>query len=155
MTQVAAIATTIDEREDYFFGCGYDEYEERDRSRRENDAWIFRVEGDGEVRWSIKMAGRKPSMRSKGSDLCNGLHYNDADHSLAALIHTKSKQWRQGPKIDDFHDVMLVIITNQGDLRKALTLSTGYEMTGFAQNLVRVESMDEYFIAGTFKGFQT
>ena len=26
LTQVAAIATTIDEREDYFFGCGYDEY---------------------------------------------------------------------------------------------------------------------------------
>ena len=55
------------------------------------------------------MAGRKPSMRSKGSDLCNGIHYNDATHSLAALIHTKSKQWRLGPKVDDFNDAVPVI----------------------------------------------
>ena len=112
LTHVTAIATTIDKREEYFFGCGYDDYEERDKTKRENDAWIFRIEDDGEVRWSIRMAGKKPTMRSKGSDLCNGLHYNDATHSLAALVHTKSKQWRLGPKIDDFHDAILVIITN-------------------------------------------
>ena len=112
LTHVTAIATTIDKREEYFFGCGYDDYEERDKTKRENDAWIFRIEDDGEVRWSIRMAGKKPTGRSKGSDLCNGLHYNDATHSLAALVHTKSKQWRLGPKIDDFHDAILVIITN-------------------------------------------
>ena len=101
------------------------------------------------------MAGRKPSMRSKGSDLCNGIHYNDATHSLAALIHTKSKQWRLGPKVDDFNDALLVIITNQGDVRKALSVSIGYELTGFPQNLIKTDDTDDYFIAGTFKGFQT
>ena len=76
LTQVNAITTCVDPRETYFFGCGQDNYADRDRNSRDNDAWLFRINDDGEMHWGLELSGRRPKILTKGSDICTGMHYD-------------------------------------------------------------------------------
>ena len=154
LTQVNAIATVVDPREKYFFGCGQDNYADRDRNSRDNDAWIFRINDDGEMHWSLELSGRGPKILTKGSDICTGVHYDSESQGIAAIIQTKSPQWREGPKIDDFHDMLLLRVTIQGDVQKALSLSIGYDILGFSQNLIMDED-GNFYTGGMYTGFYT
>ena len=110
-----AIATCEDPREEYFFGCGEDNWEDRDRNgllvRTDHEAWVFRINDNGEMHWGLKLSGRRPKFRSSSSDICTGMQYDVGTHNIAALIQTNSKNWRLGLKIDDFYDSMIMIVT--------------------------------------------
>ena len=59
----------------------------------------------------MKISGRRPKLLSSASDICTGIQYDAQSAGIATLIQTKSKQWRTGPKVDDFYDIMLLILT--------------------------------------------
>ena len=82
MTIVNAIATVPRISDSYsyvtnFYGCGQDNYDDRAvRGNRDNDAYVFRIEENGELGFNMKIAGKRPNRRSQASDICTGIQYD-------------------------------------------------------------------------------
>jgi len=112
-TQVNAIATVPDIREEYMFGCGQESYEDRDRNgNRENEGWIFKLNDYGDMYWALQIEGGRPNRQSKDNNVCSGLTYDTSTTSITALVQTKSKEFRDGPTIGDWNDIMLLIVSS-------------------------------------------
>ena len=61
--------------------------------------------------WALQIEGSRPDRRSKDNNVCSALTYDSSSTSITALVQTKSKQFRDGPKMGDFNDIMLLIVS--------------------------------------------
>ena len=63
------------------------------------------------MQWSLNIAGSRANRQSTASDVCSGIQYDEMGSGIAALIQTKSEEFRLGPKVDNFNDIMLLFVT--------------------------------------------
>ena len=116
----------------------------------------MRMSLDGYANWMLKVAGTSPGDGITTSDRCLGLHFEESQASVIALVQTKSRELRRLESLGDFYDVFLVFVGETGTVQKSVALSLAGVGHDLFLNSMSLLMTDQYLYMGAMSsGFNT
>jgi len=146
---------------DTFLACGHYWVNEdlvstnTDTSTYQTSAVIMKIKNDGSVVFYMSISGNNPVSTKTSQDECWGVTTNALDDGFSAVFSVKMTELRDSTK-GDFRDVLLVLFTSAGLVKRATMFTTGnIQKDLFLTGNALINYQDQYLFSGQSIGYQT